>query len=112
MLGVRPFVLAVNKMDLVGWSDDAFRAIAAQFRPFAAALGLDVMVCIPSRPSGDNVAFGQRGWPGTAARRCWTIWKMRSPYSADGPFRMPVKFVSRPRSDFRGYSGLIASGDA
>ncbi len=56
MLGVRKVVLAVNKMDRVGWSQDAFRAIEARFREFATALGIDDLVAIPvAAKSGDNI---------------------------------------------------------
>jgi sulfate adenylyltransferase large subunit len=113
-LGVRRLVLAVNKMDLVDWSEQAFRAIESEFRRFAGTLGAHDIVCIPiSARFGDNVA----------ARSAATDW-YRGPTLLDylervdvGPepnssaFRMPVQLVNRPSPDFRGYSGLIASGD-
>ena len=56
MLGVRKLVLAVNKMDRVAWSQDAFDAIAERFRAFTAGLGFEDIVCIPlAANSGDNV---------------------------------------------------------
>jgi sulfate adenylyltransferase large subunit len=114
-LGVRRLVLAVNKMDLVDWSEDAFRAIEAEFRRFAGALGdVSDIVCIPiSARSGDNVAS-------RSTRMDW----YRGPTLLDyleevdvrpephsSAFRMPVQLVNRPSPDFRGYSGLIANGD-
>jgi sulfate adenylyltransferase large subunit len=113
-LGVRHVVVAVNKMDLVGWSEEAFRTIEAEFRALADELGVDQLVCIPiSARSGDNVVSHSphmdwyRGSPlltyleeveiGRAHRR---------------PFRMPVQLVNRPNAEFRGYSGLIAGGEA
>ena len=67
-LGVRHLVIAVNKMDLVGWSQDTFAAIEAEFRSFAAELGVSDVVCIPmSARDGDNVvARSQRMRPDIA----------------------------------------------
>jgi sulfate adenylyltransferase large subunit len=113
-LGVRHLVLAVSKMDLVDWSEERFRAIEAEFRRFAGALGARDIVCIPiSARGGDNVA----------ARSAAMDW-YRGPTLLDhledldvrsqahqSAFRLPVQLVNRPSPDFRGYSGLIASGD-
>jgi sulfate adenylyltransferase large subunit len=113
-LGVRRLVLAVNKMDLVDWSEADFRAIESEFRSFADALGVRDIVCIPlAARSGDNIA-------GRSPKMAW----YRGPTLLDhledidvGPephatgFRLPVQLVNRPDADFRGYSGLIASGD-
>ena len=115
MLGVRKLVLAVNKMDRVAWSQDAFDAIAERFRAFTAGLGFEDIVCIPlAANSGDNVVA-------RSARMEW----YRGPTllehleqvdtarrSDHRGFRMPVQWVSRPHADFRGYSGMIASGEA
>jgi sulfate adenylyltransferase large subunit len=114
MLGVRAVVLAVNKMDRVGWSQGAFRAIEAQFRQFAADLRFDEIACIPvAARSGDNVVSH-------SAHMRWydgpTLLEFLEevepvPAASPRPFRMPVQWVSRPDPDFRGYSGLIASGE-
>ena len=70
MLGVRKLVLAVNKMDRVAWSQDAFDAIAERFRAFTAGLGFEDIVCIPlAANSGDNVVARSARTAGTAARR-------------------------------------------
>src|SRR5262245_42871912 len=114
MLGVRHLLVAVNKMDLVGWSEETFRTIEAEFRTFAAELGVSEIVCIPiSASSGDNVV----------SRSCNMDW-YRGPamlaYLEDveitaashrPPFRMPIQLVNRPSPDFRGHSGSIASGE-
>ncbi len=114
MLGVRGIVLAVNKMDRVGWSQGTFHSIEAQFGEFAAGLGLDDVVSIPvAANSGDNVVI-------RSDRLSWYRGPTLLEYLEDAepvreperrPFRMPVQWVSRPNSDFRGYSGLVASGE-
>jgi sulfate adenylyltransferase large subunit len=114
-LGVRHLVIAVNKMDLVGWSQDTFAAIEAEFRSFAAELGVSDVVCIPmSARDGDNVvARSQRmDWyrGPTLLEHLEQVEPAASPRGH--PFRMPVQLVNRPSADFRGYSGLIANGDA
>jgi sulfate adenylyltransferase large subunit len=113
-LGVRRLVLAVNKMDLVDWSEEAFRAIESEFRRFAGALGVSDIVCIPiSARSGDNIAHGSAamGWyrGPTLLSYLEEVEVGREPRAA--AFRLPVQLVNRPDPDFRGYSGTIASGD-
>jgi sulfate adenylyltransferase subunit 1 len=113
MLGVRRIVLAINKMDLVGWSQNRFDAIMGEYAAFAAHLGFSDVAAIPiSALSGDNVVH-----PGIAAR--WhegptLLQHLESVPAAEtdanAPFRFCVQWVNRRRSDFRGYSGLISSG--
>jgi sulfate adenylyltransferase large subunit len=113
-LGVRRLVLAVNKMDLVDWSEDAFRAIEAEFRRFAATLGASDIVCIPiSARSGDNIARGSAamGWYRGPTLLDYLEEVEVGPEPHAAAFRMPVQLVNRPDPDFRGYSGTIASGD-
>jgi len=114
-LGVHHLLVAVNKMDLVGWSEETFRAIEAEFRSFAAELDVSEITCIPiSAHGGDNVV----------SRSCNMDWYRGptllsyleevgpvAPVSHRQPFRMPVQLVNRPSPDFRGHSGLIASGE-
>jgi sulfate adenylyltransferase large subunit len=114
MLGVRKIVLAVNKMDRVGWSEVIFRGMEAQFRDFAATLGIDAVVSIPvAAKSGDNVTSRSDRMP-------WYDGPSLLEYLEDvepvrpaerQPFRMPIQWVSRPHEDFRGYSGLVARGE-
>ncbi len=113
LLGIRHVVLAVNKIDLVAFSQTTFEAIVAEFRDFAARLGFQSLVSIPiSARFGDNVIA-------LSARTPW----YRGPALldhletvdvetalADKPFRMPVQWVNRPNLDFRGYSGTIVGG--
>ena len=113
LLGLRHVVLAVNKMDRVGWSQSAFAAIDTAFRDFAAALGIDAIVSIPlAAKRGDNVATRS---PHMEWYRGPTLLEHLEQVEPDagvqpGPFRMPIQLVNRPDADFRGYSGLIAGG--
>jgi bifunctional enzyme CysN/CysC len=113
LLGIRRIVLAVNKMDLVDYSEEAFRRIDAEYRHFAAQIGLSDIVAIPlSALRGDNVieAGGAMPWyrgPTLMAH----LDSVPAPQpSAVQPFRMPVQWVNRPNSEFRGYAGLVAAG--
>jgi len=114
MLGVRHLVVAVNKMDLAGWSQPAFAALEAEFRAFAKDLDVDEIVFIPvAARGGDNiVARSQRmRW-----YRGPTLLEYFEQVEVMGrrttaPLRMPVQWVNRPNPDFRGYCGLIASGE-
>jgi small GTP-binding protein len=83
MLGVRHIVLAVNKMDRVGWSRDAFDAVESAFRELVADLGFVDIACIPvAAKSGDNVTRRSEHLPWYRGRRCSTILK---PWSRHGP---------------------------
>jgi bifunctional enzyme CysN/CysC len=112
LLGIRHMVLAVNKMDLVGFDDGRFAEIAAGFSAFAVGLG-DVEVCaVPlSALTGDNVTrpSDRMPWyPGPTLIR-----HLESVDLLDGgerPFRFPVQWVNRPDAEFRGFSGTLASG--
>jgi sulfate adenylyltransferase subunit 1 len=113
MLGVRKVVLAVNKMDLIGWSQNRFQAIVGEYEAYAERLGFSEIVGIPmSALSGDNVVD-----PGIAApwydgptllRHLESVPAAET--DADAPFRFCVQWVNRRRNDFRGYAGLISSG--
>jgi sulfate adenylyltransferase large subunit len=113
-LGVRRLVLAVNKMDLVDWSEEAFRAIETEFRSFADALGVRDIVCIPlAARSGDNIArrSPEMAWYHGPTLLDYLEEVEIAPEPHAAGFRLPVQLVSRPDPDFRGYSGTIASGD-
>ncbi|HNR23360.1 MAG TPA: sulfate adenylyltransferase subunit CysN [Steroidobacteraceae bacterium] len=113
MLGVRHVVIAVNKMDLVGWSRDAFETIAAQFRAFAGPLGFTTIACVPlSALRGDNVAARSdvAGWYEGPTLLEWLETVDVDADRSGKPFRMPVQWVNRPDSSFRGFAGTIASG--
>jgi sulfate adenylyltransferase large subunit len=114
MLGVRNVVLAVNKMDRVGWSEAAFRSLERQFRAFATDLAVDEIVSIPlAAKSGDNVVDRSQHMDWYRGPTLLDYLEQAEPQSTrkQRPFRMPVQWVSRPDPQFRGYSGLIAGGE-
>jgi bifunctional enzyme CysN/CysC len=113
LLGIRHVVLAVNKIDLVDYSDDAFATIAGEFAEFAAKLRLKELRAIPvSARYGDNVSTCSKRTP-------WYDGPHLLEYletvdvdddREDRPFRLPIQWVNRPNLDFRGFAGTIASG--
>lgn len=113
LLGVRHVVLAVNKMDLIGFDGDRFAAITAEYLTLAGQLGISQVQCIPVvAPEGDNIAVA-------SARMPWytgpTVTAYLESVDVTGdisqrPFRMPVQWVNRPHAEFRGFCGRIASG--
>jgi sulfate adenylyltransferase subunit 1 (EFTu-like GTPase family)/uncharacterized membrane protein len=114
MLGVRHVVLAVNKMDRVGWSRDAFGAIELTFRELATDLGFVDIACIPvAAKSGDNVTRHSEHVPWYRGPSLLDYLEAVEPVRTAklDPFRMPIQWVNRPDPDFRGYSGLITSGE-
>ena len=113
LLGIRHLVLAVNKMDLVDYSKERFEEIAADYRHFAGELGFESVVAIPiSALAGDNVFAPGAGTPWyqgpSLLEVLETIEVARDEQTR--PFRLPVQWVNRPNSDFRGFSGTIVSG--
>ena len=115
MLGVRHLVVAVNKMDLAGYSQSRFEQVEQDYRAFAATLPIDGsgIVCIPiSAKSGDNVVARSDAMPWYSGPALLEHLEqvVADPAEAARPFRMPVQWVNRPNADFRGYSGLVASG--
>ena len=113
LIGIRHVVLAVNKMDLVGYDRAVFDRIVADYRAFAAGIGLTSVLAIPiSALRGDNIlepaiqhALVRRP---DAGAHLETVEVGED--AVGGPFRMPVQWVNRPNLDFRGFAGLIASG--
>ncbi|ACA19795.1 sulfate adenylyltransferase, large subunit [Methylobacterium sp. 4-46] len=113
MLGIRRVVLAVNKMDLIGWSETRFEAIAGEFRAFAAPLGFADVTAIPlSAANGDNVVLPGAAAPWYAGPPLLQHLEEVPAHAEEeaAPFRMAVQWVNRPNPDFRGFSGMIASG--
>jgi sulfate adenylyltransferase large subunit len=114
-LGVRHLVVAINKMDLAGYSQATFDGIETEFRTFAGRLGDVSITFIPvSARGGDNVV-------NRSARMRWyrglTLLETLetvdvTPPAAHRAFRMAVQWVSRPTPDFRGYCGMISGGEA
>ena len=113
LMGVRHVVLAVNKMDAVGWDADIFTEICRAYRKFAADIGAGDVTCIPmSALRGDNVtspSASMRWYAGPTLLAHLESMEVAADRAAK-PFRMPVQLVNRPDQNFRGYSGTIASG--
>ena len=113
LLGIRHIVLAVNKIDLVDYSQDVFDRISAEFSEFAAHLGFLSRVAIPiSARFGDNVISNstKTAWYGGPALLPFLETVDVESALSDKPFRMPVQWVNRPNLDFRGFSGTVVSG--
>lgn len=113
LMGIRQIVLAVNKMDLVDFDRGVFEEIENAYRSFAEQIRLENIQAIPvSAVFGDNVV---RVSPNTQWYRGPTLIDAleTAPIPADataGPFRMPVQWVNRPNSEFRGLTGMVAAG--
>ena len=114
LLGVRQAVLAVNKMDLVGWEQARFDAIVAEWRALAEGLGLRDTTAIPmSALEGDNVIRRSTQMPWYAGLPLLEHLEgcpVGDGGRRDGPLRLPVQWVNRPDPHFRGFSGLLAGG--
>ena len=112
LLGIRHVVVAINKMDLVDYSQKVFDGIESEYRKFAANLGFETIACIPMSAL-DGVNFTQKSaqtpWhQGCALLPYLETVKVRASL-AEKPFRLPVQWVNRPNLDFRGFSGTVAS---
>jgi bifunctional enzyme CysN/CysC len=113
LLGIRHVALAVNKIDLMGYDEDVFDRIVAEYRAFAEPLGFKTLTPIPmSARYGDNVTA-------RSTRMTWYAGPTLLEHlesidvaadAAAKPFRFPVQWVNRPNLDFRGFSGTIVSG--
>jgi bifunctional enzyme CysN/CysC len=113
LLGIRHVVLAVNKIDLVDFSEPVFRSIVQDFESFAKELGFASVAPIPiSARFGDNVIAksARMPWFEGSALLAYLEAIDVSTAVAEKPFRMPVQWVNRPNLDFRGFSGTIVSG--
>ena len=113
LVGVKRVVLAVNKMDLVDYSEDVFRKIEADFRTLCWKFGFWEAMAIPvSAVFGENVARKSVAMPWyTGEHLLAHLEKVPSHGTAfDGPFRMPVQTVLRDGRDFRGLAGTVSSG--
>ncbi|WOI53793.1 sulfate adenylyltransferase subunit CysN [Parvularcula sp. LCG005] len=112
LVGIKHVVVAINKMDLVGYSEERFKEIEKDYREFAKNLGFESIVCIPmSALAGANVTENSEHTPyykGPALLPY--LEEIDISESDDAPFRFPVQWVNRPNLDFRGFSGTVASG--
>jgi bifunctional enzyme CysN/CysC len=113
LLGIRHLVVAVNKMDLMGYRQDVFDRIEADYRAFARSIGAaDVTVIPVSALAGDNIIGRSTSMPwyhGTTLMAHLETVPVGIDYAA-GPFRMPVQWVNRPDQNFRGFAGTVVSG--
>jgi bifunctional enzyme CysN/CysC len=112
-LGIRHVLLAVNKMDLMGYAQLVFEAIADEYSAFAAACGITYLRSVPiSALEGDGLVTSSPRMP------CYhgpTVMDYLETVETDAPpsterFRMPVQWVNRSFQDFRGFSGRVAAG--
>lgn len=114
LIGIRNVVLAINKMDLVDFAEDVFRQIDADYRAFAAQIGLTDITSIPlSGLKGDNMIDPSERTPwyhGPTLMGFLETCEIDDTRRQRDPFRLPVQWVNRPNLDFRGFCGLIASG--
>lgn len=116
LLGIRHFVLAVNKMDLVDYAEGAFRDCVSDFGDFARRIGIEGFRAIPlSAFRGDNVAgtpsLAMPWYDGSSLLDHLEAIDTGTDGRAQRAFRFPVQSTLRPNSDFRGVAGQIAAGD-
>ena len=113
-LGIRNLVLAVNKMDLIDYDETKFNAIVSDYAKFAESIGIEGFTAVPiSGLAGDNITSRSDNtdwYGGPVLIDLLETMQISNTASQKKPFRMPVQWVNRPNLDFRGFSGLIASG--
>ena len=113
LLGIRHVLLAVNKMDLVGYDEGVFNAIVEGYRELASQLGIGHVECIPlSALKGDNMLGPSEAMPWYRGPSLLQHLETVDVGEAgdDIGFRLPVQWVCRPDQDFRGFAGNIAAG--
>jgi bifunctional enzyme CysN/CysC len=114
MMGVRNVLLVVNKMDLVDYSESAFNTVAAEFKAFAANLGLAGVQAMPvSALLGDNVLSGGAHMPwyrGASLMQYLDALPLQDLPTTQA-LRLPVQWVNRPHADFRGLCGRLVAGE-
>ena len=114
LLGIRNLVLAVNKMDLIGYDQARYEAIVADYSAFAQSIGIAGFTPMPiSGFKGDNITArspNMAWYAGPALMEHLETVEIDAAADQAKPFRMPVQWVNRPNLDFRGFSGLIATG--
>ncbi len=114
LMGIRKVVLAINKMDLVEYSEEVFSNIVHEYRQFAGEIGLADITPIPlSALKGDNILTLSEATPwyfGPTLMGYLETVQIDETRLQGQPFRMPVQWVNRPNQDFRGFAGTIVSG--
>ena len=114
LFGIKHFIVAINKMDLIEYDEFRFQEIAEEFRLFASNLGIENPSYVPiSGIHGDNivsVSENMKWYKGSSFLKLLEDIDLDDKTLRAQPFRMPVQIVNRPNSDFRGVSGKVASG--
>jgi bifunctional enzyme CysN/CysC len=112
LMGIRHVVLAINKMDLVGFSAATFNTIQEEFERFSATLGFDAVTAIPlSALKGDNITQRSANTPWYAGPTLMGYLETVKVAQADSErLVFPVQWVNRPNASFRGFSGTVAEG--
>jgi len=114
LIGIRHIVVAINKMDLVDYSEQAFRKIVDDYAGFAEHIGIENVTYIPmSAFKGDNIVAPSERMPwhhGTTLMGYLETVEINELRMQQRPFRLPVQWVNRPNLDFRGFAGTVASG--
>ncbi|MEE1878098.1 sulfate adenylyltransferase subunit CysN [Altererythrobacter litoralis] len=115
LLGIRHLVLAVNKMDLVGYDQSVFDAIVADYRGFANEIGIEEFTPIPiSGFKGDNITTAPSAntpwYHGPSLIEHLETVELANTRAQERAFRMPVQWVNRPNLDFRGFAGMVSDG--
>ncbi|SFE61548.1 sulfate adenylyltransferase subunit CysN [Nitrosomonas sp. Nm166] len=114
LIGIRHVVLAINKLDMVGYSEEIYNQIDQDYRAFAKEVGLQNIVTIPmSALKGDNITEFSSNTPwyqGETLMGYLENIQVENVAEESGVFRMPVQWVNRPNLDFRGYSGIVVRG--
>ena len=114
LIGIRNIVLAVNKMDLIGYDEAKYAAIVEDYRQFAHSIGIGSFTPLPiSGFKGDNVTTHSPQMPwytGLPLIRHLETVELDVTADQAKPFRLPVQWVCRPNLDFRGFAGQVASG--
>jgi bifunctional enzyme CysN/CysC len=113
LLGIRKVVVAINKMDLVEYSEETYKAIMTELGEFAEQIGLSDITYVPvSALKGDNIVEKSVATPWYDGPTLMTYLEDVPVHDdvAARPFRMPVQWVNRPNLDFRGFSGRIVGG--
>lgn len=115
LIGIKHIVLAVNKMDLIGYDRSKYEAICQDYKAFADSIGIEGFTAMPlSGLAGDNVISLSKNtdwYNGPTLIEHLEAVELNQTLNQAKPFRMPVQWVNRPHLDFRGFSGHIASGE-
>jgi bifunctional enzyme CysN/CysC len=114
LIGIKRVAVAINKMDLVDYSQEVFQKIVAEYRAFAAKVGLEDITPIPlSALKGDNILEPSPNTPwysGPTLMNYLETVEIDEERQQKRPFRLPIQWVIRPNLDFRGFAGTIAGG--